>query len=405
MISGSLPLPTELLTILKPYIKTLLTQGLKFMIHELAVDFDKIEFNFQTNVQDENGSKPSDLQISNGMTNGKPAAVLFAEKLGMSVDSEETSKKQFNGAVNTNILGLFDVKLDTPGNNYAIGGATSANVNRMEGLLLNSVKIQDQAIALLKDHVTKPTDLVFLEIGGNDLFNMCRLFDTSNPTASEKGIEELMTQAMDNIKTTLLTLLNNNVKNIIIANAPDISLIPSYVVNENSSEDKKIMANKAHELSLEFNKRFNNIFEQLNTKYGNTMKMFDMANKFSEMLTEFKKGEDGVEGTSDDGIIDKASVDLGSGGATAANQFEGEFDKDGKSLNIAEMVPYVKVKDRSKMGFDMSAFSKANLEKSIENKEGLHYPKRFGSNHYNRYKEDIDLLVEAKMDIYRMSIS
>ncbi|AVP49370.1 glycoside hydrolase family 1 protein [Williamsoniiplasma luminosum] len=93
------------------------------------------------------------------------------------------------------------------------------------------------------------------------------------------------------------------------------------------------------------------------------------------------------------------------GGATAANQFEGEFNKDGKSLNVAEMVPYVKLQDRASIPLDISAFAKKNLEKSIENKEGLHYPKRIGSNHYNRYKEDIDLLAEAKMDIYRMSIS
>ncbi|ATZ17563.1 6-phospho-beta-glucosidase [Williamsoniiplasma luminosum] len=93
------------------------------------------------------------------------------------------------------------------------------------------------------------------------------------------------------------------------------------------------------------------------------------------------------------------------GGATAAVQFEGEYDKDGKSCSILEMMPYMKLEQREVMSLNHSTLSKKNLEKSFENKEGLHYPKRIGSNHYNRYKEDIDLLAEAKMDIYRMSIS
>ncbi|ATZ17305.1 6-phospho-beta-glucosidase [Williamsoniiplasma luminosum] len=93
------------------------------------------------------------------------------------------------------------------------------------------------------------------------------------------------------------------------------------------------------------------------------------------------------------------------GGATAAYQFEGEFDKDGKSMNMGEMIPYIKLEDRASPGSKRKGFARAFVEPAIENKEGLHYPKRFGSNHYNRYKEDIDLLAEAKLDIYRMSIS
>ncbi|ATZ17561.1 6-phospho-beta-glucosidase [Williamsoniiplasma luminosum] len=93
------------------------------------------------------------------------------------------------------------------------------------------------------------------------------------------------------------------------------------------------------------------------------------------------------------------------GGATAAVQFEGEYDKDGKSCSVLEMMPYMKLEKRDVMALGHSTLSKKNLERSFENKEGLHYPKRIGSNHYNRYKEDIDLLAEAKIDIYRMSIA
>ncbi|ATZ17559.1 6-phospho-beta-glucosidase [Williamsoniiplasma luminosum] len=93
------------------------------------------------------------------------------------------------------------------------------------------------------------------------------------------------------------------------------------------------------------------------------------------------------------------------GGATAANQFEGEFNKDGKSWSVLEMMPYIKLEERGGMPLSNSKLSKEYLEKSFENKEGLHYPKRIASDHYNRYKEDIDLLAEAKIDVYRMSIA
>ncbi|WP_342274772.1 glycoside hydrolase family 1 protein [Spiroplasma endosymbiont of Cantharis lateralis] len=92
------------------------------------------------------------------------------------------------------------------------------------------------------------------------------------------------------------------------------------------------------------------------------------------------------------------------GGATAASQIEGAYDVDGKSLSILEMIPFMELKDRK----DLSAtrkLTKQDLLDSIENKKGLHYPKRYGIDFYHRYKEDIALFKEAGLKIFRMSVA
>ncbi|AKX34338.1 6-phospho-beta-glucosidase [Spiroplasma litorale] len=93
------------------------------------------------------------------------------------------------------------------------------------------------------------------------------------------------------------------------------------------------------------------------------------------------------------------------GGATAAAQVEGAYDVDGKSLTISEMRPYQSKLDRKKLEDSLKTLTRKSLVDSIENKEGLHYPKRYGIDHYNRYKEDLKLFKEANMNIYRLSIA
>ncbi|WP_106078993.1 glycoside hydrolase family 1 protein [Mesoplasma coleopterae] len=91
------------------------------------------------------------------------------------------------------------------------------------------------------------------------------------------------------------------------------------------------------------------------------------------------------------------------GGATAASQIEGAYDASGKTLTLLEMKPFLPIKDRTAIHF--GGQTKEEMLESIENKKGLHYPKRFGIDFYHRYKEDIALFKEAGMNIYRMSIA
>lgn len=79
------------------------------------------------------------------------------------------------------------------------------------------------------------------------------------------------------------------------------------------------------------------------------------------------------------------------GGATAANQYEGGFGKDGKGKSIADV---------------MSNGTHTNPRVlSIEDEDGLYYPNRIASDFYTRYEEDIKLMAELGFKTHRMSLN
>lgn len=79
------------------------------------------------------------------------------------------------------------------------------------------------------------------------------------------------------------------------------------------------------------------------------------------------------------------------GGATAANQYEGAFDMDGKGLSIA----------------DVERGSVKGVPRTIDEtvKEGVFYPSHTATDFYHHYKEDIALFAEMGFKCYRMSIA
>lgn len=79
------------------------------------------------------------------------------------------------------------------------------------------------------------------------------------------------------------------------------------------------------------------------------------------------------------------------GGATAANQCEGAFLKDGKGLSTADVMT----------SGDLD--SPRKITESI--KEGEYYPSHVGIDHYNRFKEDLSLFAEMGFKCYRLSIN
>lgn len=91
------------------------------------------------------------------------------------------------------------------------------------------------------------------------------------------------------------------------------------------------------------------------------------------------------------------------GGAFAACQCEGEWDKDGRGPSTSDIHEYTKNLDRAhieKEGGGTLEQIKANLE----DQEG-YYPKRYGINFYHTYKEDLALLQEMGFKTFRTSIS
>lgn len=93
------------------------------------------------------------------------------------------------------------------------------------------------------------------------------------------------------------------------------------------------------------------------------------------------------------------------GGATAANQFEGAWNVDGRGPATSDTSRAVAPEERKSMGSEFnSPMTRAKLDAALNDTEGL-YPKRWGSDFYHHYKEDIALYTEMCFKTFRMSIA
>jgi 6-phospho-beta-glucosidase len=79
------------------------------------------------------------------------------------------------------------------------------------------------------------------------------------------------------------------------------------------------------------------------------------------------------------------------GGATAANQFEGGWNEDGKGISTSDML--------TNGTHTQSRFITREFEAD------KFYPSHVASDHYHRYKEDIALMAEMGFKVYRLSIA
>lgn len=84
------------------------------------------------------------------------------------------------------------------------------------------------------------------------------------------------------------------------------------------------------------------------------------------------------------------------GGAIAANQAEGAYLTDNRSLSVMDVVPLGKKRRAIKQGFiDYRSFDE----------QSTYYPSRVGIQFFERYEEDIKLLAELGIKCFRTSIS
>ena len=103
------------------------------------------------------------------------------------------------------------------------------------------------------------------------------------------------------------------------------------------------------------------------------------------------------------------------GGATAANQFEGAYNEDGKGLSTADVMTNGTHQEARRITYTMPDGSKHSQAvmpfKSLpdgavlECHEGEYYPSHQAIDFYHHYQEDIALLAEMGFQCFRMSIS
>lgn len=92
------------------------------------------------------------------------------------------------------------------------------------------------------------------------------------------------------------------------------------------------------------------------------------------------------------------------GGATAANQYEGSWNLGGRGPATSDTYIAVDPDKRKDMSHFGKPVSRADVEFALADQEGL-YPKRWGSDFYHRYKEDIALFAEMGFKTFRLSIA
>lgn len=92
------------------------------------------------------------------------------------------------------------------------------------------------------------------------------------------------------------------------------------------------------------------------------------------------------------------------GGATAANQLEGAYLEGGKGWSTADVQKYLPEQSRDLSARVRSAATRESVKAAMADTQGV-YPKRWGIDHYHRFKEDIALFAEMGFKTYRLSIS
>lgn len=162
------------------------------------------------------------------------------------------------------------------GNNYAVGGATS-NPD------LFPFSFENEARTLVAQHKFIDNDLVFADMGGNDLFS---IIDEHNPSKCEEDI----TKMLNGIKNSLLTMLNNGVKKLLYMTPPEMIDVPKYNLilenykNENNTKDYDTLYNRLKAIDEETHTKIINLLDKIKKEYKNNFMTFDLYSYFDELV-------------------------------------------------------------------------------------------------------------------------
>ena len=93
------------------------------------------------------------------------------------------------------------------------------------------------------------------------------------------------------------------------------------------------------------------------------------------------------------------------GGATAANQIEGGFNKGGKGMSVADCYYFDPAIPKEHWSDQWVQMKHSEVEEAIKKDSKKYYPKRIGNDFYNHFREDIKMFAEMGFKCYRMSIA
>ncbi len=198
----------------------------------------------------------------NSFSNGPVAAQIIADYLHVNL----TPAWKFD---------LFLLTDEQIGNNYAVSGALASRKKELtiESFIINHFDISHQLDALISQHHINNNDIIFIEIGGNDILYAIKQLSLSNQ-------EVVINEATTLIKDALYKLITKGAQRIFLSNVTNISLTPLFKNKDAVKEHVLLLTNK-------FNKILDNVIETLNKNKKIIIK-YDMFSALTNAINKFK---------------------------------------------------------------------------------------------------------------------
>lgn len=203
---------------------------------------------------------------NNSFSNGPVAIQIVAEHLGITL----TSGWKFE------VFGLSDEQI---GNNYAFVGALASKINEfgVDSFIYNHFDSYHQVQALVQQHHFHEKDLIFIGIGGNDILRAIKIKDLIEQ-------EKMIDSAIEALNYNIKLLLEKGATNIMVANAPDISIVPLFKNNDT-------VKTRALALTKRFNSALFTMIDTINNK-SKTIVKYDLFTSMHNAMNKFKSLND-----------------------------------------------------------------------------------------------------------------
>lgn len=211
---------------------------------------------------------------NNCWSNGKVASQLIAEKFN--INFKPGWLFNFNGKT-------FQKK----GNNYAYGGEV-ADSSDNHSLIVKTFDLFHQAQMLLSQHYLQKKDVIWIEIGANDIGSLMTKTD-------DAIINKKINNIIDEEKKVINLLIDKGAKKIIVSDVPDLTLTPKIKkILDNNQEKIKI----ASKICIHYQEQWKQIIIEMKKLYKNIIIPYFLSNQLLNDMIKFNKISNGIINTS-----------------------------------------------------------------------------------------------------------